>query len=105
AHNAPPSGGGPHRRWGSPPPASEASGGEGLGVGGAACSERLACAHSTAGPVRGLRLLPLTPRQPRVRYDGRSCESFQPRNPRVREKELRIALVCFGGVSLAVYMH
>src|SRR5262245_66245855 len=24
---------------------------------------------------------------------------------RVREKELRIALVCFGGVSLAVYMH
>src|SRR3954469_6115787 len=23
----------------------------------------------------------------------------------VREKELRIALVCFGGVSLAVYMH
>jgi patatin-related protein len=27
------------------------------------------------------------------------------RNDRVREKELRIALVCFGGVSLAVYMH
>jgi len=23
----------------------------------------------------------------------------------VREQELRIALVCFGGVSLAVYMH
>ena len=23
----------------------------------------------------------------------------------MREKELRIALVCFGGVSLAVYMH
>jgi hypothetical protein len=23
----------------------------------------------------------------------------------LREKELRIALVCFGGVSLAVYMH
>jgi hypothetical protein len=23
----------------------------------------------------------------------------------VREKELRIALVCFGGVSLAIYMH
>src|SRR4029079_19304768 len=23
----------------------------------------------------------------------------------VREKELRIALVCFGGISLAVYMH
>ena len=25
--------------------------------------------------------------------------------PVLREKELRIALVCFGGVSLAVYMH
>jgi len=23
----------------------------------------------------------------------------------LREKELRIALVCFGGISLAVYMH
>ena len=23
----------------------------------------------------------------------------------MREKELRIALVCFGGISLAVYMH
>ena len=23
----------------------------------------------------------------------------------MREKELRIALVCFGGVSLAIYMH
>ena len=23
----------------------------------------------------------------------------------LREKELRIALVCFGGVSLAIYMH
>ena len=23
----------------------------------------------------------------------------------MREKELRIALVCYGGVSLAVYMH
>jgi patatin-related protein len=28
-----------------------------------------------------------------------------PQDVRVREKELRIALVCFGGVSLAVYMH
>ncbi len=27
------------------------------------------------------------------------------RAPPLREKELRIALVCFGGVSLAVYMH
>ena len=27
------------------------------------------------------------------------------RDPALREKELRIALVCFGGVSLAVYMH
>src|SRR5919204_373782 len=26
-------------------------------------------------------------------------------NQGLREKELRIALVCFGGVSLAVYMH
>ena len=23
----------------------------------------------------------------------------------MREKELRIALVCYGGISLAVYMH
>jgi hypothetical protein len=23
----------------------------------------------------------------------------------MREKELRLALVCYGGVSLAVYMH
>ena len=23
----------------------------------------------------------------------------------MREKELRLALVCFGGISLAVYMH
>ena len=23
----------------------------------------------------------------------------------MREKELRIALVCFGGISLAIYMH
>ena len=23
----------------------------------------------------------------------------------VREKELRLALVCYGGISLAVYMH
>src|SRR5262245_17983022 len=28
-----------------------------------------------------------------------------PGDATVREKELRIALVCFGGVSLAVYMH
>src|SRR5687767_1578149 len=27
------------------------------------------------------------------------------RSGRVREKELRLALVCYGGVSLAVYMH
>ncbi len=26
-------------------------------------------------------------------------------NPQMRQKELRIALVCYGGVSLAVYMH
>ena len=26
-------------------------------------------------------------------------------NQGLREKELRIALVCFGGISLAVYMH
>src|SRR6476646_5075460 len=26
-------------------------------------------------------------------------------DPPVREKELRIALVCFGSVSLAIYMH
>ncbi len=26
-------------------------------------------------------------------------------NPRMRQKELRIALICYGGVSLAVYMH
>jgi patatin-related protein len=32
--------------------------------------------------------------------DGGRLESFV-----VREKELRIALVCFGGVSLAVYIH
>ena len=25
--------------------------------------------------------------------------------PAMREKELRIALVCYGGISLAVYMH
>jgi hypothetical protein len=25
--------------------------------------------------------------------------------PAMRQKELRIALVCYGGVSLAVYMH
>lgn len=26
-------------------------------------------------------------------------------NPRMRQKEIRIALICYGGVSLAVYMH
>ena len=25
--------------------------------------------------------------------------------PRPRDKELRLALVCYGGISLAVYMH
>jgi len=30
---------------------------------------------------------------------------FTSRGLFLREKELRIALVCFGGVSLAVYMH
>jgi hypothetical protein len=25
--------------------------------------------------------------------------------PRMKEKELRLALVCYGGVSLALYMH
>src|SRR5262245_45131540 len=33
---------------------------------------------------------------------GRRC---QVRGLFLREKELRLALVCFGGVSLAVYMH
>ncbi len=32
-------------------------------------------------------------------------ESFRDGDVFLREKELRIALVCFGGVSLAVYMH
>jgi patatin-related protein len=41
-----------------------------------------------------------------LRYHVRGRgESFFGRIGRVREKELRIALVCFGGVSLAIYMH
>src|SRR5207237_10809876 len=32
---------------------------------------------------------------------NRRAEGYQA----LREKELRIALVCFGGISLAVYMH
>jgi patatin-related protein len=40
-----------------------------------------------------------------VRYDAEILRIALLRDARVREKELRIALVCFGGVSLAVYMH
>jgi patatin-related protein len=40
-----------------------------------------------------------------VRYDAAILRIDLQRDARVREKELRIALVCFGGVSLAVYMH
>ncbi len=36
-----------------------------------------------------------------ARHIGR----FLPRSLAMREKELRIALVCYGGISLAVYMH
>src|SRR5215469_1370518 len=45
------------------------------------------------------------PQQPAVRYDAAILRIVLLRDARVREKELRIALVCFGGVSLAVYMH
>src|SRR6202166_4644883 len=41
-----------------------------------------------------------------IRYDGhRFLRIAAGREALLREKELRIALVCFGGVSLAVYMH
>ena len=30
---------------------------------------------------------------------------MSPHNRVMRQKELRIALVCYGGVSLAIYMH
>src|SRR5437016_5457031 len=44
------------------------------------------------------------------RHGRRFCPPYGPRFPPaggalLREKELRIALVCFGGVSLAIYMH
>src|SRR5438552_18659039 len=38
-----------------------------------------------------------------ISLDWRVCRAEG--NQGLREKELRIALVCFGGVSLAVYMH
>src|SRR5438046_7406932 len=39
-------------------------------------------------------------------HDSNGRANRQGRGTEVlREKELRIALVCFGGVSLAVYMH
>src|SRR5207237_2700190 len=38
-----------------------------------------------------------------ISLDWRVCRAEG--NQGLREKELRIALVCFGGISLAVYMH
>src|SRR5579875_1178281 len=47
-----------------------------------------------------------TPRAGRPRAGVASGGGFGQSRPRaMREKELRIALVCFGGISLAVYMH
>src|SRR5690606_38564929 len=37
--------------------------------------------------------------------DSDSAHSGHFRGPSLQEKELRLALVCFGGVSLAIYMH
>ena len=64
---------------------------------------RTHCRIVRVGSARSARLSP-----PYERGDLLSCaRTANPAIPGVwlREKELRIALVCFGGVSLAVYMH
>src|SRR5258708_29551755 len=45
----------------------------------------------------------LSAKLPGLRVRGRFTTS--PGNRRMKEKELRLALVCYGGVSLVLYMH
>src|SRR5258705_3484736 len=52
-----------------------------------------------AAPGHGLPLCAVS------RHDPVSATNHTAGGSPLREKELRIALVCFGGVSLAVYMH
>src|SRR5258705_12152500 len=52
-----------------------------------------------AAPGHGLPLCAVS------RHDPVSATNHTAGGSPVREKELRIALVCFGGVSLAIYMH
>src|SRR5258705_13606233 len=61
-----------------------------------------------AGSVSTRRASCIDPANCSRRYEGlRVWAQFttSPRNRRMKEKELRFALVCYGGVSLVLYMH
>ena len=78
----------------------------GAGLDGGCSAVRVICPAATpprqnALPRRGEEAV--RPQRYRLARQAPAAPSCHAR--RMREKELRIALVCYGGVSLAVYMH